>query len=102
LAVSMLSRAVALEPDNPHAHRCLGIACSTLGWFEAAEVQFRRTDKLNPKDGENAFNMAVLLATREPPRLAEGKTWYVRARKLGAASDPGLDRVFGIKAEDGE
>ena len=97
LAVSMLSRAVALEPDNPNAHRCLGIACSTLGWFDVAEAQFRRTHTLNPKDAENAFNMAVLLATREPPRLDEGKTWYLRARRLGAASDPGLDRVFGVE-----
>jgi len=102
LAVSMLSRAVALEPDNPHAHRCLGIACSTLGWSEAAEVQFRRTDKLNPKDAENAFNMAVLLATGKPPRLAEAKAWYVRACKLGAEADPGLDQVFGIGAGNEE
>jgi chromosome segregation ATPase len=102
LAISMLSRAVALKPDDPNAHRCLGIACSTLGWLDVAEVQFRRTYKLNPKDAENAFNMAVLLATREPPRLEEAKTWYLRARKLGAASDPGLDRVFGLKEGEGE
>ncbi len=96
LAVSMLSRAVALEPDNANAHRCLGIACSTLGWYDVAEVQFRRTNELNPKDAENAFNLAVLLATRQPPRIEEAKTWYLQARKLGAAADPGLDRVFGL------
>jgi chromosome segregation ATPase len=96
LAISMLSRAVALEPDNPDAHRCLGIACSTLGWYDAAEVQFRRTYKLDEKDAENAFNMAVLLATREPPRLEEAKKWYARAKELGVAADPGLDAVFGL------
>lgn len=100
LAVSMLSRAVALEPDNPHAHRCLGIACSTLGWYDAAEVQFRRTDQLNPQDAENAFNLAVLLVTRQPPRTEEAKTWYLKARKLGAAADPGLDQVFELKPDD--
>jgi tetratricopeptide (TPR) repeat protein len=102
LAVSMLSRAVALEPDNADAHRYLGVACSTLGWYGAAEVQFRRTFELNPDDADNAFNLAALLATREPPRLEEAKTWYLRARKLGAAAEPGLDQMFGLTGEAGE
>ncbi len=96
LAVSMLSRAVALEPANATAHRCLGLACSSLGWYDAAEVQFRRAHELNAKDSENAFNLAVLLATRQPPRLDEARQWYNRARELGAAPDPGLDRLFGV------
>lgn len=96
LAVSMLSRAVALEPDNPHAHRCLGIASTSLGWFDVAETQFRRAHHLNPEDAETAFNLAVLLATRQNPRMDDAKTWYLRARELGAAPDPGLDQVFGL------
>lgn len=96
LAVSMLSRAVALEPDNAVAHRCLGLACSSLGWYDAAEVQFRRAHELNRKDGENAFNLAVLLSTRQPPRLQEARTWYEQALASGVARDPGLDRLFGL------
>jgi len=96
LAVSMLSRAVAIEPANAVAHRCLGLACSSLGWYDAAEVQFRRVHDLNTKDGENAFNLAVLLSTRQPPRLEEARQWYERALALGVARDPGLDRVFGV------
>jgi chromosome segregation ATPase len=96
LAVSMLSRAVAIEPGNAVAHRCLGLACSSLGWYDAAEVQFRRAHELNGKDGENAFNLAVLLSTRQPPRLDEARTWYEQALTLGVARDPGLDRLFGM------
>ncbi len=96
LAVSMLSRAVALEPTNPVAHRCLGLACSSLGWYDAAEVQFRRAHELNAKDPENAFNLAVLLSSRQPPRQDEARQWYERALALGSARDPGLDRLFGV------
>ncbi len=96
LAISMLSRAVALEPDNGAAQRCLGIAFSMLGWYEAAEKQFRRTYRIDKNDAENAFNLAVLLATREPTRMEEAKEWYTRARRLGTAKDPGLDRLFGM------
>ncbi|MBN2450822.1 MAG: hypothetical protein JXR77_10560 [Lentisphaeria bacterium] len=97
LAISMLSRAVALEPGNPLAHRCLGIACSSLGWYDAAEVQFRRTHSLNATDGENAFNLAVLLASRKPPRLEEARSWYERALEAGVQRDPGLDQLFDPK-----
>ncbi|NLF18129.1 MAG: tetratricopeptide repeat protein [Lentisphaerae bacterium] len=96
LAVSMLSRAVALEPGNAVAQRCLGLACSSLGWYDAAEVQFRRAHELNRRDGETAFNLAVLLSSRQPPRLDEARTWYQQALDLGVARDPGLDRLFGI------
>ena len=96
LAVSMLSRAVALEPTNAVAHRCLGLACSSLGWYDAAEVQFRRAHELNSKDAENAFNLAVLLSSRQPPRQEEARQWYERALALGSARDPGLDRLFGV------
>lgn len=96
LAVSMLSRAVALEPGNAVAQRCLGVACSSLGWYDAAEVQFRRAHELNRGDGETAFNLAVLLSSRQPPRLDEARTWYRQALDLGVARDPALDRLFGI------
>ncbi|MCK5801422.1 MAG: tetratricopeptide repeat protein [Lentisphaeria bacterium] len=97
LALSMLSRAVAMHPGSAAAHRCLGVACSMIGWYGAAEVQFRRTYKLDEKDPENAFNMAVLLATRTPPRMDEAREWYLRAVKLGVVRDPGLDRRFGLE-----
>lgn len=96
LAISMLSRAAALRPDDPVVHRSLGVACSSLGWTDAAEVQLRRALKLDEADSEAAFNLAVLLAAKEPARREEAQTWYKRARELGMAADPGLDAFFEI------
>jgi Flp pilus assembly protein TadD len=96
LALSMLTRAVALDSQNPATHRALGVACSSLGWHDAAEAQFRRALKLNPQDSETAFNLAILLATQGPANLDEARKWYQLARNLNGASDPGLDKLFGL------
>lgn len=97
LAVSMLARAAALRPQDAAVHRAYGVACSSLGWMDAAEAQFRRTLDLNPADGDAAFNLAVLLVTRQPPRLDEAREFYRKARELGVAADPGLDKLFEFK-----
>ncbi len=97
MAVSMLARAAALHPDNAAIQRSLGVAYSSLGWSDAAEAQFRRALRLNDKDGEAAFNLAVLLATRRPNELAEARKWYSTAKELGAQADPGLDALFAAR-----
>ena len=97
LAVSMLSRAAALRPQDANVHRAYGVACSSLGWMDAAEAQFRRTLEINHADGEAAFNLAVLLASRNPPRTDDAREFYRKARELGVAADPGLDRLFDLK-----
>ncbi len=95
-AIAMLTRAVALTPDSPAAHRALGVACSSLGWNDAAEVQFRQAFDLDRKDSETAFNLAILLASRGGSRMDEAKVWYQRARSLCDTPDPGLDQFFGL------
>lgn len=94
LALGVLSRAAAQDPKNPELQRYLGIACSNLGWVESAERQFRTAFELDPKSSETAFNLAVLLATCEPPRMPEARKWYKKARELGAETDPGMERMF--------
>jgi Flp pilus assembly protein TadD len=91
----MLARAVALAPEKAETHRFFAVACSTLGWTEAAETELRRSLKLRPDDAEAAFNLAVLLSTQGHERAAEARDWYDKALKLGAERDPGLDRVLG-------
>lgn len=98
LAIAMLARAVALYPDQAPMHRFLGVACSSLGWVEAGELQLKRAFALDPKDPEAAFDLAVLYATKEPPRLPLARQWYATAKELGAASDPGLEKLFGTAA----
>jgi Tfp pilus assembly protein PilF len=99
LAISMLARAAALNQENPLIHRNLGVACSSVGWQDAAETQFRRALKLDETDSESAFNLAITLAAQKPPKMAEASQWYKHAREHGAAADPQLDQYFGFEAK---
>ena len=93
-AFSYLGRAVALEPANPTLSRLFGGALVDLGWTQAAENQFAKALQLNPKDPHSAFNLAVLCATANPPRLDEAKKWYEQAVKNGAEKDPRFEAAF--------
>ncbi|MDP7399843.1 MAG: tetratricopeptide repeat protein [Lentisphaeria bacterium] len=94
LAVSMLSRAAALYPDDPDMARMLGIACRSLGWHQAAEVQFLRAWKLDPTGSGAPYNLAILYATLEQPRHEDAGKWYEIAIKNGGAQDPQLERFL--------
>jgi Flp pilus assembly protein TadD len=94
LALSMLARAADLRPADAGIHRAYGIACSSLGWPDAAEAQLRRALGLDPKDRETAFNLAVLLTSKRPPALDEAREFYRQAKTLGLPPDPGLDQLL--------
>ncbi|MDT8389410.1 MAG: hypothetical protein RRC34_02765 [Lentisphaeria bacterium] len=95
MAFSMLSRAVALDADSAATHTQLGVACSSLGWREAAEVQFRRALKQNQTYAEAAFNLALLLgADKTGDRMDDARKWYQTARDNGAEADQALDQFF--------
>jgi Flp pilus assembly protein TadD len=85
---------VSLHPDNVNAARAYGIALLTMGWTQAAEIQLKKAYQMKPEDPETAFNLAVLLATANPPRLPEAAQWYQTAVKNGAQPDPGLDAAL--------
>lgn len=93
-AFSYLGRAVALEPANPTLSRLFGGALVDLGWTQAAEAQFSKALRLNPKDPHSAFNLAVLCATANPPRMEEAKKWYNQAVRNGAEKDPRFEAEF--------
>lgn len=93
-AVAYLGRAVALQPENADAVRAYGSALFSLGWTQAAELELRKASELKPSDPEAPFNLAVLMATAKPPRLAEAAKWYRQAVKNGAERDPGLDQIL--------
>lgn len=94
LAISMLSRAVALDNKNAGAVRAYGMALLSAGWRDAAESQLKRAVTLQPNDGDAAYNLAVLMATSQPPRLDEARQWYQKAIKAGAQPDPGMDALL--------
>lgn len=93
-AFSYLGRAVALEPANPTLSRLFGGALVDMGWTQAAENQFVKALQLNPKDPHSAFNLAVLCATANPPKMAEAKKWYDQAIRNGAEKDPRFEAEF--------
>ena len=93
-AVSMLARAVALNPKNPDIARTYGMALATLGWTQAAEIQLEKAHNLKKEDPEAPLALAILLGSAKPPRLEEAKKWYQIAIQNGAQRDPGLDAVL--------
>ena len=95
-AFSYLGRALALQPANPGLASHFAAALVDLGWTQAAEQQFARCLKLQPNDPHAAFNLAVLCATAQPPRLKEAKKWYEIAVNNGAEKDPGLEAAFNM------
>lgn len=61
-AVATMGRAISLQPDDAGMARVYGATLMQLGWADAAEREFRRALKLNPKEKDAAFNLAALLA----------------------------------------
>ena len=93
-AVSMLARAVALNPKNSDIARTYGMALATLGWTQAAEIQLEKAYNLKKEDAEAPLSLAILLGSAKPPRIDEAKKWYEIAIQNGAQRDPGLDAVL--------
>ena len=114
-ALANLTRASALKPQDPKTARLLGVALGVLEWREAAMVQLKKALELDGKDGEAAFNLAMLALTRsseldfqarrEPAfrgaleHLAssmrkEGLDWYRKAVENGVQEDPKLEEAL--------
>lgn len=62
LAQEELSRAAALDPDDPVVASTLGAVYMTLGKREEAINQFNKALVLNPKEGLAAFNLGNIYA----------------------------------------
>ena len=93
-ALATLMQGAKLDPKRADFRRFSGIACRALAWPAASEAQLRKANELDPKDGEAAFNLAILLATLDEPRTDEAQEWYNKALKLGAKPDAGLEKYF--------
>jgi Flp pilus assembly protein TadD len=93
-AMSTLMQGAQVAPKRGDFRRLAGIACRSLGWPVASEMQLKKAFELDPKDADSAFNLAVLLATLDEPRTDEAREWYKKALALGAKPDAGLDKFF--------
>jgi Flp pilus assembly protein TadD len=93
-ALATLMQGAQIAPKRAEFRRLAGIACRSLGWPVASEMQLKKAFELDPKDADTAFNLAVLLATLDEPRTDEAREWYKKALALGAKPDAGLDKFF--------
>jgi Flp pilus assembly protein TadD len=93
-ALGSLVQGAKLAPEKAEFRHFAGIACRSLGWPVASEMQLKEAFKLDSKNAETAFNLAVLLATLDEPRIDEAREWYKKALELGAKPDGGLDKFF--------
>ncbi len=99
-ALPLLQRASRLDPENSNTLRQLGIVSLSLGQSEKAEASFRKALQIDPEDQVSAYNLALLLAAMEPPRMEEARRWYSQARDLGEAGESRLDRLFHYRTEE--
>jgi len=93
-SLAALSQAVYLEPDNAHAHMYLGVLARKRGWLDAAEDELRKAVELDDSYAEAHFNLAMVYTERQPPAIELARRHYYRARALGAAADPDMERIL--------
>ncbi|MCK5801423.1 MAG: tetratricopeptide repeat protein, partial [Lentisphaeria bacterium] len=93
-AAATMMRGSALEPKRADYRRYQGISFRSLGWVAAAESAFKDAFKLDSKNPETAYNLAVLLATLDEPRLTEAKEWYQKSLALGGQPNKRFEGFF--------
>ena len=94
LAIWTLNKAVALHPNNPVLFQLLGTAYSKVGRLDIAEIQLKKAFELDKSNALTAYNLAILYAAMEPPRVESLKEWYELAKSLGAKNEPNLDDLL--------
>jgi tetratricopeptide (TPR) repeat protein len=90
-AVSQLSKAVELAPDNAFTRLNLGTALYMRGDSDAALAQYREAVRLSPSFAQASFTMGVLLESRGQDREA------IAAFSSAVMNDPAnLDAQFSL------
>jgi Flp pilus assembly protein TadD len=93
-AVNELTKALAINPKNATAHNYLGITASQKGWQDAALKELETATTLDPNYADAHFNLAVVLATQQPPNKENARRSYKRATELGADPDNNLEALL--------
>ncbi len=91
-ALAALSQAAVLDPNNPLVHGYLGVTIGSKGWYLGAEQELGRAIELDPSYAEAHFNLALFYLRRSPPAVELARRHYQRARELGAAPDPLVEK----------
>jgi Tfp pilus assembly protein PilF len=72
----------------------LGVLARKRGWLDAAEDELRKAVELDENYAEAHFNLAMVYTERQPPAIELARRHYFRARALGAAADPDIERIL--------
>ena len=79
-AAVLFERALALEPDEPHAHYGLGLLRKNQGEFELAAPHFEAVERIDPADVLTQYNLGTVYARMG--READAETRFRRALAL--------------------
>ncbi|WDE97023.1 tetratricopeptide repeat protein [Lentisphaera profundi] len=94
LGISLLSRAVALKPEDDELRVNLGVALQALGWEKAALREMEKAYEINDKNAQTALNLAVLYLSQTPKRVTQAKAMYEKALTMGAQKSPLLEELL--------
>jgi Ca-activated chloride channel family protein len=94
-AVAELTKALAANPSDATARNYLGITATQKGWQDTAVKELESAIATDPSYADAHFNLAVVLATQQPPKTAQGRLHYRRAIELGAERDEALEKLLG-------
>ena len=86
-AITSLTQSVAVNSKSATAHNFLGIAAAKKGWQEAAFKELETAIQLDPSYADAHYNLAVLLATGQPPNKESARKHYKKALELGMQPD---------------
>ncbi len=93
-AVTSLTRSLAINPKNPTAHNYLGVTAAQKGWKEAAQREIETALQIDPAYADAHFNLAVVLATAQPPDKENARKHYKKAVLLGSEPDKTLEDLI--------
>ncbi|TSA31824.1 MAG: hypothetical protein D4R65_10590 [Verrucomicrobiaceae bacterium] len=96
-AIASLQEAVASDDKDHIAFNYLGICYGEKGQKQDAEESFQRSIGIRDEYPDAHFNLAVLYATGQPPRLEEAKKHYEKALQHGSDPDPSLEQLLQMK-----
>jgi Flp pilus assembly protein TadD len=99
-AIAVLQKALKKHPEDSRLLYESGIALQTTGNISGAEKALNKSIKLNPDSAPAYLELALLITKNDKKRLDEAAACYRKARKLGAAPDPLLEKALSKKLAD--
>jgi len=98
-AKSIVDPLLVKYPENAYVQMCAGLIEAGCGAPARAEERLLTAARLAPESSEIQIELARLLANSVSDRLGEAVIAYERARELGAAPHPELERLLGARLD---